>query len=824
MSAPGSQPDITPPTRNADSGARESSGPSSRGRAHPGRGRNTRPAHAHPVHNNKAGGGGSRGRSGSNSNTASTTRSKGKTPFRPKTQDMVSADANDNDNNESDSDDKDVCFICADRVDYFAVGECDHRTCYRCNLRLRALFKSKACPYCKTELETIIYTTDGEAPFSDLSKRPLEHRDQDLNIMFDSEEAYNATKHMLQLNCPYRKCHYVDKDGWSGLKEHVRKEHSMGFCELCLKDKMSFAHEHRLYTKNQLKTHYSRGDGTGFTGHPDCQFCRISFYDNDQLYDHCRKKHEQCFICVRNGVDKQVYYANYNRLEDHFNRAHYTCRDPSCLEKKFIVFDNDIDLRSHELEEHSGSFASQKARRDAKQINVNFHYSHQRAPDVGTSGGGSSHESRGNRNKAKARQGADRSSPVPSTMTVNEPDTAGVSIAGRQRPTGFGRISDTGSASQSDAGSYNRVAAAQPPSEPGTPEPESNTLWPTLGSEPEASLGPVRDRAPADFGRLSAPSADRAGDAPLAAVSKETMASHQELLQRVSAYLSHREQPVSRFRQLTTKYKNDHVSADDYVQNCWLLFLTVPGKNAKEMIQKTMKSVSDLLPEGSQRNNLLKALSEHRIKQQQFPALTPLTSSTKSGDGSSARVLVIKQGSGKAQATSRSGWNVSAPSQSPSSAMSQRPGSYSTSNDVKRVSSSTGISSSAFPALGSSSSTSSLSTLASRLQIGASGVSGSGHNSYSSKTTMSGSFAAGGSSQRSNAGGLATSVSSGSSAFPDLPPASVPKRKVAPLNPNATSAWSAQDQTSSSNSQQAPSGRRQQRPNGKGKQVLFHVG
>ncbi|KAJ1856369.1 hypothetical protein LPJ73_002186 [Coemansia sp. RSA 2703] len=628
---------------------------------------------------------------------------------------------------------------------------------------------------------------------------------------------------MLQLNCPYRKCPYVDKDGWNGLKEHVRKEHSMGFCELCLKHKMSFAHEHRLYTKNQLKNHYSRGDGTGFTGHPDCQFCRISFYDNDQLYEHCRKKHEQCFICIRNGVDKQVYYANYNRLEDHFNRAHYTCRDPSCLEKKFIVFDNDIDLRSHELEEHSGTFVGQKARRDAKHINVNFHYSHQRALDAGTSGGSSSsREARTSRNKSKAPQNADRSSPVPSTMTVNEPDTAGVSIAGRQRPTGFGRISDIGSASQSDTGNYNRVAVAPPPSDLETPEPESDTLWPTLGSEPEATLGSVRDRAPSDFGRLSAPTTGSTSDSPSAAVSNETMASHQELLQRVSAYLSHREQPVSRFRQLTTKYKNDHVSADDYVQNCWLLFLTVPGKNAKEMIQKTMKSVSDLLPDSTQRNNLLKALNEHRIKQQQFPALTPLTGSTKSGDGSSARVLIIKQGSAKAQAPSRSGWNV--PTSSPSLAMSQRPASHSASNDVRRVPSSAGISSSAFPVLGTSSSTSSLTNMASRLQIGTPGVGSGSHSPYNSNKTISSSFAASGSMQRNNAGSSAIGVSSGNSAFPELPPASVPRRKVAPLNPNAASAWSSQDQTNSSNSQQTPNNRRQQRSNGKGKQVLFHVG
>ncbi|KAJ2825124.1 hypothetical protein IWW50_002991, partial [Coemansia erecta] len=169
-----------------------------------------------------------------------------------------------------------VCFICADSVTFYAVGQCDHRTCFRCNLRLRELFESKACPYCKTDLASIIYTRDAEAEYADLLQRPLPFEDQSLGIKFDCKEAHDATKHALQLNCPHRRCQYIAKDGWKDLKAHVRSEHSLQFCDLCLKNKKSFAHEHRLFTKGQLRTHYARGDGAGFTGHPSCQFCRCS--------------------------------------------------------------------------------------------------------------------------------------------------------------------------------------------------------------------------------------------------------------------------------------------------------------------------------------------------------------------------------------------------------------------------------------------------------------------------------------------------------------------------------------------------------------------
>lgn len=52
------------------------------------------------------------------------------------------------------------------------------------------------------------------------------------------------------------------------------------FCsEMCLKFVKIFAHEHLLFTQAQLRVHIERGDVNisdqkGFTGHPQCEFCR----------------------------------------------------------------------------------------------------------------------------------------------------------------------------------------------------------------------------------------------------------------------------------------------------------------------------------------------------------------------------------------------------------------------------------------------------------------------------------------------------------------------------------------------------------------------
>jgi hypothetical protein len=45
--------------------------------------------------------------------------------------------------------DAEVCFICASVVVHHSLAPCNHRTCHICALRLRALYKTKACAHCR---------------------------------------------------------------------------------------------------------------------------------------------------------------------------------------------------------------------------------------------------------------------------------------------------------------------------------------------------------------------------------------------------------------------------------------------------------------------------------------------------------------------------------------------------------------------------------------------------------------------------------------------------------------------------------------------------
>jgi hypothetical protein len=129
--------------------------------------------------------------------------------------------------------------------------------------------------------------------------------------------------------------------------------------------------------QQELRKHERTGDDqpgsenqSGFKGHPECGFCRQRFYSSDELFTHCRDKHERCHICDRrNPTAQQQYYIDYNALAAHFTKDHFMCADEECMEKKFIVFENEVDLKAHQLEVHPNGL-SKNAKRDARRVDL----------------------------------------------------------------------------------------------------------------------------------------------------------------------------------------------------------------------------------------------------------------------------------------------------------------------------------------------------------------------------------------------------------------------------------------------------------------------
>jgi hypothetical protein len=51
--------------------------------------------------------------------------------------------------------DSDLCPVCHEAVDIFAIGHCDHPICYRCSTRMRVLCNHMYCPICRTDLNQV---------------------------------------------------------------------------------------------------------------------------------------------------------------------------------------------------------------------------------------------------------------------------------------------------------------------------------------------------------------------------------------------------------------------------------------------------------------------------------------------------------------------------------------------------------------------------------------------------------------------------------------------------------------------------------------------
>ncbi|SGY39721.1 BQ5605_C003g02268 [Microbotryum silenes-dioicae] len=486
-----------------------------------------------------------------------------------------------------------ICLICADTATFWAVGVCNHRTCHTCSIRLRALYKKKECTLCKTECDRVVFTSspdrpyldfpDSVVPFSDAKvsraqtclacarsaadkARPTSHRQ--LGISFETREQMDDSLALLRFNCPISTCDSICL-GWGDLKRHVRSSHQSNLCDLCCSNKKIFAHEHSTFANRELNQHIHND-------HNSCDFCRRAFYDADQLYAHCRDAHEECFICVRQGIRHQ-YHLNYSQLEAHYKAAHYLCLHPTCLEKKFIVFETELDLQAHAVQEHGAALAGdQRSRRDARRIETNFTYE---AADAGPPMSG-----RGGRG-----------------------DTRG------------GRRGGRGGGSGGDGGRRADAAPAAAAFVSTTDAPNRSRVIPGLG--PAASLTNGSTSRANRFGAAltsdsnpaSAPSSGRATPDPT------TVERHAQVMRLVADAVAGSEAKVTSFKLAIRAFRANEVSADDLVDQLWNVF-----DQDADKAEPIVKGVAGLMEDADKKAALHAAWRDRRIEQNQFPSLTAL--------------------------------------------------------------------------------------------------------------------------------------------------------------------------------------------------------
>ncbi|KAI3322135.1 hypothetical protein HD806DRAFT_501085 [Xylariaceae sp. AK1471] len=506
------------------------------------------------------------------------------------------------DSNEDEDIEAEVCFICASPVIHQSVAPCNHRTCHICALRMRALYKNKECAHCRTVAPFVIFTDDATKRYEDYFDRDVTSTDDNIGIRYTNEDIVGDTVLLLRYNCPDISCDFAGL-GWPDLHRHVRSTHHKKMCDLCTRNKKVFTHEHELFADKELEKHMRHGDDqpgavdqTGFRGHPLCAFCGSRFYDDDKLYEHCRNKHERCFLCDREDPRQPHYYRDYNSLEEHFKKGHYLCPDRECLEKKFVVFGSEMDLKAHQLSEHADSL-SKDVRREARLVDlsgfdVRERYQQQRR---GGSGRGREGDHEGRNGRGRGRDPNAEPLPASSAQPLRRDEIA------LQRQMAI----------HSSQSVSNRTFGGQLSSSTPGPSGPSNQPGPSS----------LRNTATAT---AAAPTAELEGlsltDANLSPEERARLMRHSAVIERASNLLHNDKAKVDKFRSHISSFRQDKLPAPALVDALFTLFADVSSSALGTLVRE----VADLFEDKFKGDRLRKAWNDWRAINEDYPTLPGL--------------------------------------------------------------------------------------------------------------------------------------------------------------------------------------------------------
>ncbi|KAI8935970.1 hypothetical protein NX059_007474 [Plenodomus lindquistii] len=552
----------------------------------------------------------------------------------------------------NEDEDVEVCFICASAVQHTAVAPCNHRTCHICSIRMRALYKTKACAHCRTESDHVVLTDDHEKQYEQFTPVDFFKSDDNLGIHFENAGVFDDTRLLLQYNCPDGDCD-VACLGWPDLHRHVRTAHHKVMCDLCTRNKKVFTHEHELFTAAELRQHQRSGDDdpgaadqSGFKGHPECGFCSQRFYGDDELYAHCRDKHERCHICDRReGSRQQQYYVNYDSLEVHFSKDHFLCPDRECLEKKFVVFDSEMDLKAHQLEIHPNGL-SKDALRDARRIDMSgFQFRTSREQEMGNN----RREDRrrdGGRGRGRGRDPNAEPLPVSSAQPMSRAELA------YQR-----QVEAQNSRSVTGRTFGGQLTATPTPGEaftaralPSTPEPSTVTA----SRPPATAAGSLTN----GVGQLSL-NQQAVSSTPQTPQEQARLLRHNAVSERATIMLRNNETKLQEFRNQISAYRASRTSAAQLIEGFFALFDT----NSKDM-GKLVKELADIFELAEKREGLLKAWNDWKAINEDYPSLPGSATGQALNGGTTAhggsRVLKLKSStaqSSRSSANRQASWS-----------------------------------------------------------------------------------------------------------------------------------------------------------------------
>ncbi|SPN96581.1 related to E3 ubiquitin ligase [Cephalotrichum gorgonifer] len=506
--------------------------------------------------------------------------------------------------------DVEICFICANPVVHYAIAPCNHKTCHICGLRMRALYKTKDCAHCRTSAPYVIFADDPEKRFEDYTSADITSVDDNIGVRYANEDIVGDTVLLLRYNCPESSCDFAGL-GWPDLHRHVKSAHHKRMCDLCTRNKRVFTHEHELFQDKELEKHMRHGDDrpgavdqTGFKGHPLCGFCGERFYDSDKLYDHCRHKHERCFICDRQNSREPHYFLNYEALEKHFRMDHFLCIDRECLEKKFVVFGSEMDLKAHQLAEHGDSL-SKDVRRDARIVDLaGFDYRQSYQAERG--GGGGRRGDRDGRGRGRGRDPNAEPIPPSSAQPMRRDEIA------FQRQMAI----------QSAQTVSNRNFGSQLSAGPGLPGPTpAGAARQAASSRQPAAASSSSSAQPAPASVFESPATSANVDlASLSPQDRARHARHRGVIERAQTFLGNDPARMAKFREDVSSFKNGRLNGPKFLDAMFMLFAETSSNSLGVLIRE----LAELFEDPAKADSLRKAWQDWRAINEDYPSLPGL--------------------------------------------------------------------------------------------------------------------------------------------------------------------------------------------------------
>lgn len=250
-------------------------------------------------------------------------------------------------------------------------------------------------------------------------------------------------------------------------------------------------------------------------------------------------------------------------LEKHFKKDHFLCESKECLDKKFVVFESELDYKAHQVAEH-GAELSSREKRDALRVTANFHFDASSSAARGVAAGTSGYTARGKPKKEE------------------EPETKR-DVLGRSQLASRSHVPGAGGAADHQSR--------------------------------RAQFGATLTGG--DKGKAKGKNGAEAGDAEARRLAEEQVRRHQQYMDQVYAILINSDSKMQSFRANVKVWRAGETSGRDLLDS----FVSLIGDLGQ--VEFVVRGLVDLMEEQDKKEDLLTAWNTLRLERTQFPSLVP---------------------------------------------------------------------------------------------------------------------------------------------------------------------------------------------------------